>query len=322
MTSTPSPTSRIHGCLLGAAASEAAVLAGGAAGTGPGNGALHLGAAGQLSFYTADALVEVLEWANAGVYADQTACVWLAYLRWAEAQGVALPASAPSAPPRWIDTQPATNHQLPVRPSWVASLAGGEMGTQARPLGAAYDDGAAAARSAAFGLVVGTPADAVAAMALDGAHLTHGHPSAVQAAAALALVVRELAAGGSLRSAIETSSSVQAASRNPAADVANALEGALTGRHGGEPRSPAARALGAALEAALDAESEAEDGRFQAAVDRAGAVGPDAAAMTGALLGALWGADAVPEEWARRLEGSDIAAELAATLARASGAEE
>ena len=350
VTSTPSPTSRIHGCLLGAAASEAVVLADGRETTAeaPGaevsgaeaTGTLRLGAAGQLSFYTADALVEVLEWANAGVYADQAACVWLAYLRWAEAQGVPLPASAPSAPPRWIDTQPATNRQLAERPLWVASLAGGEMGTPARPLGSTYDDGAAAARSAAFGLVSGTPLDAVTAMALDGAYLTHGHPSAVQAAAALAGVVRGLAEGGALPGSVEAVRAAQEGARTPAADIVAALAWALEPDSAtpelrwpdsAGPVSPAARSLGTALSAALAAESSRGDvpadgddrsAAYRSAVVRAGAVGADAAAMTGALLGALWGAEAVPAEWASRLEGSDIAGELAATLAQASGAED
>ena len=42
-----------------------------------------------MTLYTADGLLEALEWANDGVAADINACLWLAYLRWLGTQGVA-----------------------------------------------------------------------------------------------------------------------------------------------------------------------------------------------------------------------------------------
>ncbi|MDQ4502094.1 ADP-ribosylglycohydrolase family protein [Sinomonas sp. ASV322] len=324
MRRSPNPLSRIHGCLVGGAAAEGVALAEASGAPGPDDGAIRLGAAGQLSLYTADALVEVLEWANAGVYADQAACVWLAFLRWAGGQGIPLPSSAPPAQQRWIDSRPAARRALPARPVWASSLAGGEMGTSARPLGAAFDDGAAAARSAPFGLIVGTPAEAVAAMAADGASLTHGHASAVQAAVAVALAVSELARGSRLRDAVAAAGEGLAGRRGAAPDVAAAVDAALNGRPI-EQGSAAAFALHGALAAALEAENATEShagaaDAFSAAVASAGSAGPDAAAIAGALLGTRWGADAVPAPWAARLEGADIAVELSAELAAASGA--
>jgi ADP-ribosylglycohydrolase len=309
-----------------------------------------LEASGQLSLYTADALIEVLEWANNGVYADQAACVWLAFLRWATGQGVALPASAPPAPRRWIDSQPAVRRALPDRPVWVSSLASGVMGTPARPLGSTFDDGAAAARSGPFGLIPGTPAEAVAAMALDAAALAQGHPSAMQSAAAVALLVRELvsvpivgdparrtATGSSFSDAAEAVRGLLANRRAPAEDVLAALD--VTPEEGArlEDASPAARALAAALEAAIIAEREiavgeriadstggtapARSDAFEAAVARAADSGSDAAAIAGALLGCHWGEQSVPAGWAARLEGADVASRLAEALAKASGAD-
>lgn len=347
MRRTPSIASRIHGCLLGAAAAEAAAVA--SAHRAEQDGALHLEASGQLSLYTADALLEVLEWANNGVYADQAACVWLAFLRWATGQGIALPASAPPAPHRWIDSQAAVRRPLPDRPVWVSSLASGEMGTAARPLGSSFDDGAAAARSGPFGLISGTPPEAVVSMALDAAALTQGHPSAMQAAAAVALLVRELVAvpvvgdpthrtatGSSFSDAAEAARGLLANGRAPAEDVLAALD--VTPEEGArlEDASPAARALAAALEAAIIAEREiataeriadssgaaapARSDAFEAAVARAADSGPDAAAIAGALLGCHWGGESVPESWAARLDGAEVAAPLAEALAKASGA--
>ena len=42
-----------------------------------------------MTLYTADGLLEALEWANDGVAPDINACLWLAYLRWLGTQGVA-----------------------------------------------------------------------------------------------------------------------------------------------------------------------------------------------------------------------------------------
>jgi ADP-ribosylglycohydrolase len=333
----PSTASRIHGCLLGAAAAEAAALAERYHSAGQhsaDDGGLRLGAAGQLSLYTADALAQVLEWANDGVYADQAACVWLAFLRWAGGQGVALPSSAPPITERWIDAEPAARRRLPDRPAWVGSLASGEMGSAARPLGAEYDDGGAAARSAPFGLIQGTPPAAVVSMALDGAALTHGDPAAIQAAAAVALIVRELVAGSAVSDAAEAARAVLATRRAPSDDVLAALD--VTPEEGArlEDASPAARALAAGLSAAIIAErtagpaernerderNESKQYSFEDAVERAADSGPEAAAIAGAILGTLWGNDAVPDALTRRLEGIDIAARLAAELAEASGA--
>jgi ADP-ribosylglycohydrolase len=328
VTSTPSIASRIHGCLLGAAAAEAAALVEGHHSEGhhsTDDGVLRLGAAGQLSLYTADALAQVLEWANNGVYADQAACVWLAFLRWANGQGVALPSSAPPITERWIDTQPAVRRRLPERPAWVGSLASGEMGSAARPLGTDYDDGAAAARSAPFGLIQGTPSAAVASMALDGAALTHGHQAAMQAAAAVALITRELVAGSAVSDAAEAARAVLAGRRTPSDDVLAGLD--VTPEEGArlEDASPAARALAAALSSAIIAErtagpAERRPNSFEDAVERAADSGPEAAAIAGAILGALWGDDAVAGVRTRRLEGVDVVARLAAELAEASGA--
>ncbi|MEA5456140.1 ADP-ribosylglycohydrolase family protein [Sinomonas sp. JGH33] len=336
MTSSPSPLSRIHGCLAGGAAAEGVVLArtpdarefmvpGEFGPREEDDGAIRLGAAGQLSLYTADALLEVLEWANAGVYADQSACVWLAFLRWARGQGIPLPSSAPPVPERWIDGQPAARRALPARPDWASSLAGGEMGTPARPLGTAFDDGAAAARSAPFGLVVGTPAEAVAAMAADGASLTHGHASAVHAAVAVALAVREIAEGSGVREATATTREGLPGARGAAPDVIAAVDAALDGVPLSEG-SAAARTLHEALAASLAAEAAAASGAvlpeaFSAAIRRTAEAGPDAAAIAGALLGVHWGIDAVPALWRVRLDGEDIAVGLSTALAAASGAD-
>ena len=109
---TPAPTSptatagepsgyedRVLGCLLGTMVGEAyGILS--AAGDDPTAAlddpeAAMVSDATQLTLYTVDGLVDALEWANDGVAADETACLWLAYLRWLDRQGEYLPAGAP-----------------------------------------------------------------------------------------------------------------------------------------------------------------------------------------------------------------------------------
>ena len=327
--STPTSAERIHGCLTGAAVAEAAALdpAGpDPAGTdAPGPARRPLGAAGQLTLFTADALVEAIEWANDGVHADEAACVWLASLRWLGGQGVSIASSAPVPQARWLDGQDgvrAPAHPLPV---WVDSLASGEMGTPARPIGLGHDDGGAAAHAAPFGLVPHIPAAAVAKMSADAAHLTHGAAPAVQAAVAVAATVHYLALGADAVTALGSAHAQVASLRVPDADLLAALDG--IGGAGAEA-PPAARALGHAVSAVLAAESAAQSGEpldaaFAAAVGlaaKAATGGSDAAAMAGALLGTLWGRGAVPAAWVERTAGMAAADGVAERLAEVTGA--
>src|SRR3954468_17960101 len=122
----PSAGSRIRGCLLGGAIGDSLGYAveSGRISTSVSAVPDRLGRAGlqdlavlepgspfsddtQMTLYTADGLLEALEWANDGVASDINACLWLAYLRWLGTQGVTAPASAPVQPPRWIDGQDA-----------------------------------------------------------------------------------------------------------------------------------------------------------------------------------------------------------------------
>ncbi|MUK02002.1 hypothetical protein GM708_08690 [Vibrio cholerae] len=97
---------RVLGCLLGTMAGDAYGLLS-AAGDDP-RAALEdpedvaVSEATHLTLYTVDGLIEALEWANDGVAADETACLWLAYLRWLGRQGEHLPPRAPAPPARWL----------------------------------------------------------------------------------------------------------------------------------------------------------------------------------------------------------------------------
>jgi hypothetical protein len=332
----PSPLSRIRGSLLGAAVAEAAALAGvvdsPSAAEMPDGAPRPLGPAGQLTLFTADALTEAIEWANSGVHADEAACVWLASLRWASAQGVPMSPSAPAGQPRWLDAQDGVDVPAAVRPSWIRSLAGGEMGSPSRPLGMEFTDGGAAAHAAPYGLIPHVPASAVVRMSADGASLTHGAPVAVQAAVAVSALAHYLVLGADCRTAAESARAQIASLRSPDARVLTALDR----QDGGAPELPgaehrpdgraadAADTLAAAVGAILAAESARESGdspeaAFAAAVALAAAEGPDAAAIAGALLGVRWGRESVPSAWAASTAGTTAALGIADRLADVTG---
>jgi hypothetical protein len=336
--STPTASSRIHGCLVGAAVAEAAALAGHAGAGAPahaapsGDGPMRLGPAGQLTLFTADGLVEAIEWANDGVHADEAACVWLASLRWLSGQDVPVSPSAPAPQPRWLDSQEGVLVPAAVRPDWIESLAGGEMGTPARPLGLEFADAGAAAHAAPFGLIPHVPAASVVKMSVDGASLTHGTAVAVQSAAAVASLTHFLTLGADARTALGSARAQIASLRVHDPAVVEALdlaaeEGAADAAAGEGPTHDggAPETLRAAAAAVLAAESAAESGdahdvAFTAGIALAAAAGSDAAAIAGALLGTLWGRDSVPGAWASATSGTAAADGLADRFAQATGA--
>lgn len=331
--SSPSPTSRIQGCLVGTAAAEAAALADGSSEASGHSGPRPLGAAGQLTLFTADALLEAIEWANSGVHADEAACVWLASLRWVAAQGVPVSPSAPLGQPRWLDAQEGVLVPAAARPAWIASLAGGEMGSPSRPVGREFDDAGAAAHAAPFGLVPHIPAAAVAKMSVEGAALTHGAPAALQAAAAVASMAHFLALGTDCRTAAESARAQIGSLRSPDEGVLAAFGPALgaadgpgsTGSTEGTDHPGAAATFAGALSAVAAAESAADSGdavraAFAGGIQLAAAHGTDAAAIAGALLGTRWGLEAVPPEWVAGTAGMAAAEGLASRFAEATGA--
>jgi ADP-ribosylglycohydrolase len=343
----PSRAERVRGCLLGGAlgdalgyAVETETLAAirtrfGPDGLGsPGQlpGRLRFSDDTQLSLYTVDGLLEALEWANQGVGADETACLWLAYLRWLRTQGEAPPSSAPVAQPRWIDAQEVLHARRGPGKACLSGLLGGEMGTRARPVNPDARGSGTVMRSAPFGLLPYVPAGTVDRLAMDAAALTHGHPVAQHAAAATALMIRAAMDGRSLRECATTAIARfrDAPESGPAerleAAVALSEEPAISGSRLVRELGTgwvAEEALAIAVYAALvhDGAPTGAD-HFRAAVHTAVNHDGDSdttAAVTGNLLGACYGAQALPPDWVAALEGADVVSVMAESLVRASG---
>ncbi|MCU1634207.1 MAG: hypothetical protein JWM61_2859 [Micrococcaceae bacterium] len=348
---------RVLGCLLGTMAGDAyGVLH--AVGDDPSAAlgdpaALAVSDATQLTLYTVDGLVDALEWANDGVAADETACLWLAYLRWLVRQGEHLPANAPAPPGRWLDRQ---DDLLPVHDpdaDTVRALLTGAMGTRSRPLNPQAEGAGALMRSAPFGMVPRIPASMVERLTVDAAALTHGSPAARGTAALFSGLIRSLAIdeltldeavrvmrGEEDRlahtsghddgtSGVTTGATAPTASGGPAARVApGAMAGTIADATTTGSRADATTAAGtfeAALQAVLEgaSESSSPQDHLAAALAHASSAGrPDAsstvaASVAGAIVGALHGTRALPASY-RNAEGMPaVVRGMARTLVRA-----
>lgn len=371
----PSLASRIHGCLLGGAIGDAL----GSAVESDGIDAIRarFGPAGlrgfealdgdgafaddtQLMLYTADGLLEALEWANDGVAADINACVWLAYLRWLATQGVPVPPSAPAQPPRWIDSNAALKHRRSPDEACLTGLATGEMGTVLRPVNPGLNGSGTVARSAPFGLIPHIEPATVYKLSADAAALTHGHPAARQAAGIFSLLIQAMAAGLAPREAAESALRhlrEEPLGRGEAPDdallaqLAAALrlsgpdDGSGTPQQGG-PRlltpeelvrelggdGTAEQALAVALYAVLatapagpaagaEGEGAGEHVRSALAVAVNHSGSSDAtAAITGSILGTFYGEEGLPAPWLEALDGAEVIRGLAGRLAAVTGA--
>ena len=287
----------------------------------------------QMTLYTVDGLVEVLQWANDGVGADETACLWLAYLRWLKTQGVELPANAPDQPARWIDAQEVLHHRRAPGNACLSGLMTGEMGTKARPVNADSKGCGTVMRSAPFGLLPYVAADTVYKFSADGAALTHGHPSALHSAAVFSTLIHDLLpAGSTLHGA--AAAAVERAGASGVPELSERLEAAVTlaaeDQAGKREPSPermkqvlgegwvAEEALAIGLYAALaTADAPAPEEHFRRAI--ALAVNHDGdsdstASVAGNILGVLYGTPALPKEWLEAIDARETVEQMAQAL--------
>nr|WP_231700915.1 MULTISPECIES: ADP-ribosylglycohydrolase family protein [unclassified Arthrobacter] len=324
---------KIRGCLLGGALGDAF------ANPVPPRDAAGLGitADTQLALYSLDGLQEAIEWANQGLGADETACIWLAYLRWLRSRGLPLPEAGLVPQPRAIDAEPLLRSAdgaadaAGADPEVLAALSTGEMATRQRPVNTENSSAAPLVRSAPFGLLPYVGAETVYKLSLDAASLTHGHPASRHAAAVFASTVHGLLApGATLRGAAEAATeqaALVASDDGGSPELVKRLQAVLAGTSvdgtvTGEDTRPAAAedALALGLEIALAAaDSSVPDsaGAIVPAAVRQAALrgGAPAAVVAGSMLGTLYGPSALPDADALREHSAieKIAGAFAAT---------
>ncbi|MBE4719656.1 ADP-ribosylglycohydrolase family protein [Pseudarthrobacter sp. AB1] len=336
----PPLKSRIHGCLLGGALGDSLGYAvesdsieairrrfgpAGLTDLAGLDGGSHFSDDTQMTLYTVDGLVEVLEWANDGVGADANACVWLAYLRWLDTQGESAPPHAPAQPPRWIDGNEVLRHRRAPEETCISGLATGEMGTVYRPVNSDSKDRGTVMRSAPFGLIPYIASDAVYKLSADAASLTHGHPSARQSAGSFSLLIHRLVAGDTMADAATAVLEEVRGLKDVAAELPERLSAAircagkgiltpeeLVRQLGGGRAAEEAFAVGlyAVLATAPGADSTlSPQDHFRAAIALAvnHSGGSDSTgSIAGNILGAYYGEECLPPEWLDALEGPDV----------------
>ncbi|MET1022022.1 MAG: ADP-ribosylglycohydrolase family protein [Arthrobacter sp.] len=357
--SAPSHESRIHGCLLGGAlgdslgyAVEFDDISAIRSKFGPDglqdfsalDGGSHFSDDTQLTLYTADGLLEALEWANSGVAADTNACLWLAYLRWLATQGVPVPDAAPFQPSRWIDSHDVLKYRRAPGNACLSGLATGEMGTFFRPVNPDSKGCGTVMRSAPFGLIPFIAAEAVYKLSADAASLTHGHPAARQGAGVFSLIIHALSNGQGLREAAEFALGQLDAGQlhkdeRVDQDLLARLEAALRLGAAGALLDPeelvrelgegwvAEEALAVALYAVLatapdPAAAGHPEAHFRAAIAVAVNHSGDSdstASIAGNILGTFYGEECLPADWLESLEAPEVIRGMASRLAAVTG---
>lgn len=196
---------------------------------------LRISADTQLSLYTMDGLLESIEWASAGEAADETACQWLAQLRWLRTQDVEWPESAPSPLPRWIDAHQVLHADHGHQGQTLEALLTGSMGLVERPVLPEAQDRTAVIRSIPYGLLpVGWRS--IAPLSIDAAAITHGRAEAQTAATALALMLQAAQVEGCrgseepVRTAAESALDVLGRLTRPTRGTSELLQAVLDGR--------------------------------------------------------------------------------------------
>lgn len=283
--------------------------------------------AGQLACFTVDALIrDDIRAAHRGV-AHQEVAVWAGYLRWGRWQGVLDPRAPATPPDGWLATVPVLGAARAGPPSIVTALRAGQAG----PL-----DGPAGSGTAADAVTVTLPvampfhadepddltrvADGAAGLAARVAALTHRDEAVTAAAIAAAAVVilhHEKSIDAAVRAAATHAEPYRQGIPIPldtALDDARADPFNLETLRQLAPDASAGSALAAATFAAAGAHRDtiADAVRFAAAVTPSGCAAP----ITGALLGAAYGPDALPADLLTRMELAPVGDALARDLIR------
>lgn len=145
-----------------------------------------------LALYTADGILDAVQWAGRGQPADEIACLWLSYLRWLQHQGLPAPTHAPPALPRWIDeVWPPTTQPHRGTTDTIQALLTGEMGQIDRPVSPQAQGDDVLLRSVPIGCLPLERAS-VAIMAHKTAAITHGNSQAQASAVCAAVLVHEI----------------------------------------------------------------------------------------------------------------------------------
>lgn len=258
----------------------------------------------QMTLFTAEGLLRAsTRWSQRGI-CHVPSVIFNAYRRWLHTQSLTEPGFDTALLDGWLVTIPELHARRAPGRTCVTALQSGKAGTTTDPINGSKGCGGVM-RAAPAGLVGGN----AFSLGCESAALTHGHPSGWLAAGALADIVEQVVRGASLEDAIayamrllrdapEGHECVRAVGRAvdlvsagpPSPDIVHQLGGGWT----------AEDALAIAVYCALAAGDDFEAG-VRLAVNHDGD-SDSTGAITGNILGARLGIDAIPRRWLERLE--------------------
>jgi ADP-ribosyl-[dinitrogen reductase] hydrolase len=280
----------------------------------------------QMTFFTAEGLVRAIVRGRERGLSTFEGVTYYAYLRWLHTQGVPwdrIPQCGGELD-GWLVDEKVLHHRRAPGNTCLSAL-GGPMGEPYQRLNNSKGCGGVM-RAAPVGLIgrsYGSSFDTGCRIAA----ITHGHPSGFLAAGYLAMVIAELMEGARLSDALDQTDEVLTQWREHE-EVAAAVQRARRAAEGQLPTPENVERLGEgwvaeeALAIAIFCSLTAVDFRsgVLAAVNHGGD-SDSTGAITGNILGALWGYNAIPADLAQQIEAREIAETLARDLLEVSAGE-
>lgn len=277
----------------------------------------------QMTLFTAEGLLRHATRRRHHRNTSRADIVHRAYLRWLSTQGEQTLVPVPDVMDGWLITLRALHNRRAPGLTCLSALRSGRIGSARQPLNDSKGCGGVM-RVAPIGMLAGDAAEAFQ-VGCEAAAITHGHPSGYYSAGCFAAIIHLLCRGAALPSAIEQSFALLATEANPrheecAAAIHQAL--ALAGDRTVTPSPEAVERLGGgwvgeealaiALYCALHADGSFERG-IRLAVNHSGD-SDSTGAITGNLLGAILGLEAIPSRWLQELELREEIEAIAADL--------
>ncbi len=271
----------------------------------------------QMALWTAEGLIRA-----DNRIADRGLCnvrdvIHRAYLRWLTTQGVLWHeiGSEWPEPSGWLIREDFLHDRRSPGATCISALRSGECGTMDRHLNDSKGCGSIM-RVAPVGLA----GRDVFRIGAESAAITHGHPTGYLAAGAFALIISEIQNGHSLEQSTHRAV-LELKAYEGHQETLDAIEHALSLATSTKPSPQAIVKLGAgwiaeeALAISLYCTLVSQDFRTEVllAVNHGGD-SDSTGAITGNLLGALYGAESIPEQLISNLEGHQIVQKLAKDL--------
>ena len=261
----------------------------------------------QMTLFTAEGLLRAETRGRERGMCHPPSVVYLAYLRWLRTQGAHVP-DPPGTPldSGWLIGARALHVQRAPGNTCLAALRSGRMGTIGEPINNSKGCGTVM-RVAPAGIF---PMGDAFGLGADISAITHGHPAGYLAGGAMAEIVAQLLAGESLASSVDAALA-RLAMEPGHEETTGSLRAALAlAGSDGEPSAERVQSLGQgwvaeealaiAVYCALVAGDDFAAG-VRLAVNHSGD-SDSTGAITGNLLGALLGVDAIPARWLAPLE--------------------